>query len=503
MTYRHPTTAPVCQSPPPPPLPPCEGNPRKAPPFGNRTTSAAQTLLDTLNFPPLFRDVARYHIPSDRRWSHFLGTSRREEAATLPNGRCSSAASEEQLFRSVCAPVITSLDAYLAHADARRRGLLIRFTRMGQNAFGWGHALPAAFALHWLCYRVRRRCHLELLDFDLGYFWAYANGDTWGLRAGDSGTPAELRQRYGRGQVAKIEVAHAPWDVPGGLANLSRALLEHSAPLVELSFRSRIPLGSDMWLSALPLRSASAGIDRCFCRYVSHPRFLSALPSPIVAPAVAYHFRTSFADVPDAVMHVANEPACAARPLVRAASKPGAWVGPVCGRGRATAFDPQGYVMSDAPGFIQELLSQHPTLRANPLQLPAANTRSWSVGRGRHGRSNHSVLHFLAADYYLAGLAAEVQETMASSFSRALVARSVCVRRTAFINEAKGACPAFQIIFWRDMHLYFDTGNRRHAYSCWRESLVDDHPCKQLASSHDCRDAFVSAMRSREPPIIS
>ena len=87
---------------------------------------------------------------------------------------------------------------------------------------------------------------------------------------------------------------------------------------------------------------------------------------------------------------------------------------------------------------------------------------------------------------------------MASSFSRALVARSVCVRRVAFINEPTGACPAFQTVFWRDMHRYFDTGDRQGAYSCWRESLVDAHPCKRLLAARDCRDAFVGAMRPRQ-----
>ena len=126
----------------------------------------------------------------------------------------------------------------------------------------------------------------------------------------------------------------------------------------------------------------------------------------------------------------------------------------------------------------------------------SSRTRSWSIGTPAKGRSNGSALLFLAADYYIGGLAAEVQETMASSFSRPLVARSVCVRRVGYVSQAGGACPAFQTIFWRDMHRYFDSGDTRDSYGCFREALVEEHPCRALRSPAECRQAFVAAMRA-------
>eukprot|EP00966_Prymnesium_polylepis_P015090 348504-Prymnesium_polylepis.1 len=64
------------------------------------------------------------------------------------------------------------------------------------------------------------------------------------------------------------------------------------------------------------------------------------------------------------------------------------------------------------------------------------------------------------------------------------------------VRQEGGACPAFQAIFFRDMQRYFDTGDRRDAYGCFREALVDTHPCKALQTAAECRQAFVAAMRA-------
>lgn len=95
--------------------------------------------------------------------------------------RCVSAASEEAIFRRRCSRVITAMDAHLAQTTSLRRGLFIEFVPSFRNnqQIGWGHALAAVYALHWLCRRVGRRCFLKLFDYRLGTLWNYANGAGW------------------------------------------------------------------------------------------------------------------------------------------------------------------------------------------------------------------------------------------------------------------------------------------------------------------------------------
>eukprot|EP00966_Prymnesium_polylepis_P055214 1276901-Prymnesium_polylepis.2 len=177
----------------------------------------------------------------------------------------------------------------MAAAAASRRSLHVRWTGH-QNAFGWGHALPAAFLLHWLCVRAARRCAVELLDFRLDSMWGYANGEKWGVPPSAPGAlPAELPRNATSAEhrIIQADANGAPWDVDGGLEALAEQLRAEPAPLVELRFRIRIPLGSEDWLSALPMLSAVGGIDRCFCRYVTRPRFLQELPRPIRPPSTA------------------------------------------------------------------------------------------------------------------------------------------------------------------------------------------------------------------------
>ena len=109
-----------------------------------------------------------------------------------------------------------------------------------------------------------------------------------------------------------------------------------------------------------------------------------------------------------------------------------------------------------------------------------------------------SSLHALAVDFYVAGLASELQESRGSSFSNPLVARSMCIRRRAWIDDPeRGAWPAFSRVFPRDIFKYFDAGGHREHYACFRESAPDNHPCKQLRHPRLCREAFVHAMEAR------
>ena len=72
----------------------------------------------------------------------------------------------------------------------------------------------------------------------------------------------------------------------------------------------------------------------------------------------------------------------------------------------------------------------------------------------------------LATDAHLIGLATEVYETRRSSFTRPLVARSMCIHRTATLDEH---CPSFGDAFVRDLFKFFDGHSRCSTTSRYAE----------------------------------
>ena len=90
---------------------------------------------------------------------------------------------------------------------------------------------------------------------------------------------------------------------------------------------------------------ANPRLTRCFCRFVSRPRF--EVPPPDPNQRVTYHLRTSFADADDAKLeNVTNS--------VEATS---AWADAACDR---SSMEHGTHIMSDAPGLVG-LLNSHPT----------------------------------------------------------------------------------------------------------------------------------------------
>ena len=227
------------------------------------------------------------------------------------------------------------MDSHISRAHQRQRGLL--FEWQGTSEWGWGHVLAAAYALHAVCVRAERLCHLKLYDMEIGAFFGYATRAPGLPRRWDE-MPAFDAGRYPTIANETWAPNFRPWIArdEGEMDRLAARLRDHPAHLLHVTVpRSNLlPMAGQRWLPyGLPLssndgnglgaliprgvdRDASAAaaseaprlhVDRCFCRYVTEPSFASML-SPAVRHAltsapvasVALHLRTGLADVDDA-----------------------------------------------------------------------------------------------------------------------------------------------------------------------------------------------------------
>ena len=330
-----------------------------------------------------------------------------------------------------------------------------------------------------LCFKAHRRCNLKIFDYRLGQYWGYANGETWDA-------PSFTRGPFRN--ATRFSIFHNPFHNASALTELLARLRGLQDSHIHLQFKTSLPFGSDAWIGSMPLVSVgSETIDQCFCRYVTQPRFLDMLSPNIRAPRVAYHLRTGFADVLEgSLMTDGPDAVCAPTgAATRAARVTDSWIDAACVRERLEASG--GYVMSDAPQLVARLTSSSAEATvatapgaAQPSKPPGGasaaiaaprvqsssglllerddappatsgpvlgehaalrrarqkSTRSWGVGS--------APLLSVAADFFVAGLASEVQETHKSSFTNPLVARSVCVHTRRWVHEpARGACPSF------------------------------------------------------------
>ena len=168
-----------------------------------------------------------------------------------------------------------------------------------------------------MCMHAQRYCHLQIQDQDVGSVLGYANGESWFRPF------KQLRAEYG-GKYMKIRRLDRPWMADKTLANLTAQIRETLEPLVVVFFSQPLWLdGFDRWLQHeppvlaarntsvppnTPFHLAQRRIDRCFCRYVSHPIFLSNLPEELARrvrrvqarrPEVAVHLRTMINHLPE------------------------------------------------------------------------------------------------------------------------------------------------------------------------------------------------------------
>ena len=101
--------------------------------------------------PPLTEATIRHdavaHLVGASRW--LQDTSASKPAASRQRRQCLTPQAEERTFRETCTPLIRRMDQYLA-TSAGRRELYVSFdpNMRARTDIGWGHALPAAFAMH-------------------------------------------------------------------------------------------------------------------------------------------------------------------------------------------------------------------------------------------------------------------------------------------------------------------------------------------------------------------
>ena len=434
---------------------------------------------------------------------------------------------EERTFRQVCATRISELDTHLVRARFRRA---VHFTFGGISEYGWGNLLPRIFALHWLCLHAGRYCYITMQDQNIGFVLGYANGMPWDVSHG----PDHDWYRAMLVNATRWNFGHGNglWSSADKIRSLATQLRESDAPLVEVSLNSSLSLGKHPWLSSLlsmprltplSLQQAELGvpwwtgtrqIDRCFCRYVSQPRFdgLSATARVQVQrflgeleaspPSAALHLRTM-------VNHLRN------RALDRTACSPESerpspwpWIELACGGLVAPPHSTVGghrrvFVMSDAPRLALHLHKRFPQrVTINPLTTLGAQD-----GRGLELKAVPfmSQIHWhleqwqeanllLLLDFHAASCAEELQGSPSTSFLDPIVMRSVCVKRVRrFDGSDDTFCPNWEWVIPRRMYHALSKPNDRSYSSCFESQLGDSHPCKNVTGVA-CHEAFVGAV---------
>ena len=232
-------------------------------------------------------------------------------------------------------------------------------------------------------------------------------------------------------------------------------------------------------------------LDRCFCRYVTQPRFSQAARSTRFD--VAYHLRTGFADTKaSALVSRIRRSTFSTKAAFRAAYQAGErlrgsdasrWLHAACGAaGIATLSSQRAVVLSDSPGLMRHLhIRYNATVGAAGGVL--GSTRSFTG-------ATHAAKLATARDIWLAGMASEMQELWTSSFARPVVARSMCIRRRRLLTGPQGACSNFSRVYVRDLPRYLPEGRTPTFYSCLH--WPPQHPCLK-GTAQRCEASFVSA----------
>ena len=431
---------------------------------------------------------------------------------------------EERTFRHVCATRIRELDTHLERTRFRRA---VHFLFGGNSEYGWGNLLPGIFALHWLCLHAGRYCYITMQDQNIGFVLGYASGQSWDISFGsDHGW-----YKAALGNATKWGLGNSLWSSADKIRTLATQLRESDAQLVEVSLNSGFPLSKHPLLSTLvnmprltplSLQEAELGvpwwtgtrtIDRCFCRYVSQPRF-DGLPAKArqqvqaflaeqeaSPPTAALHLRTM-------VNHLRN------RALERTACSPELerpspwpWIELACGGLVAPNSTVGGhrrvFVMSDAPRLALHLHNRFPQrVTINPLTTLGAQD-----GRGLELKAVPfmSQIHWhleqwqeanllLLLDFHVASCAEELQASPLTSFLGPIVMRSVCVKRLRrFDGSDDTLCPNWEWVFPRGMYRALSTPNDRSYSRCFEPQLGNSHPCKN-ATGVACHETFTGAV---------
>ena len=426
-------------------------------------------------------------------------------APEIPPVACDEAAE----YARRCVHAHAAMRAELS-AHQGTRALYIMYG--GRSVWGMGHVLALAYRLHDLCRHLRRYCLLSLYDMELGRLFGYASGHSWeptdaalDLYGGKRNASTyqidapQLDRMYNlleadgaplvRLNIGKAHRPASPHDsrmelslpmMPWDLSSLD-GLIVRDATSGLGSWRHRPPVGA-----RAPPKGADAHLTKCFCRFVTAPRF----DVPPSRHRTTYHLRTGFADVPDVLLANAR----------RNDSESRLWAAQAC-PALATAGGPEElHVISDSPGLVRQLAPRGAAADAAGVEWEGGSTRSWDVGFGARRRA--------ALDTVLAGRATLLYATYPSSFLRPAIARSMCVRHVLAADHPSSACRPLPRVFPRGFFEALRTAIRRRArgarrkpaednWACFLKlapALTPDHPCLAAADPTRCSARFVAAM---------
>jgi len=403
---------------------------------------------------------------------------------------------EEAEYARRCSALHRHFSAHLANAR-HRRGLFIELE--GTSTWGIGHALAFLYRIHDVCFHLGRYCYVRIYDMQLEELLGYANNRSY------EPAPEELAQYAGEPSQYTVE---------RDIDALFPLLEADDAPLIHVRYKglmhrwnAMLHLGSLPW-DAKALRDhfiwgrvADPHLSRCFCRFVTWPRF--AL-SP-KAPHVVYHLRSNFADLPSPVLAAAANVRLTA-PLA-SGIEARSWFRVAC-PSLPFPLPPWAHVVSDAPGFAR-VADGGCANAGRPCPREEEEKPSTATETTRSWRSPLSAKVAALRDGMLVGRARVLVTSRLSSFGRPLVARSMCNAQVFDIRSNGSGCELFEALIPRDLVAALGSFRRRWRTdasaaapkdsweSCWerkvRARLPGIHPCGGNTTMGQCQQRFLMA----------
>ena len=449
---------------------------------------------------------------------------------------------EASEYQSKCSAEHKVLADHL-HRTRGRRGLFIEFT--GNSIWGLGHALWNVYVIHDMCLQLERYCHIKMYDMSLSALMGYASGNlSWGKPG-----PAELARYHAVGGFAALKWKYAKWS--GSKANSLFLIHELRQPayanasfihvttpgplqLIQASGAASelrvLHFNQDLrrrtQLQCAPpigrfdrefCRQILPRLTRCFCRFVTEPRF--AIPPS--SWSATFQLRTGYADISDRVIpridRMRTDGHAATCPLPQYAEMD-RWLHHACQSAAALDRLATGFVLTDAP-VLREYITLDRlrcesaatkltnesgydlrTAACDGLTAGCQSHPAWIRSRQsglmltRSWDSNLAAKRLAFSDLVVASRS-RVAYLGASSFALPMVARSVCLERIHKLSHASSPCPKFSSLYPR---AFFGVTWKSKALlefkSSTQPSLAYWHPCKRSNASLQCFSRYVASV---------
>ena len=437
-----------------------------------------------------------------------------------------------------------------------RRGLFVEFR--GLSTWGLGHALWDVFLIHDVCRQLGRYCHIKLYDMDLGSLMGYSFGNlSWAppdaseiasYRA--AGPTMDVKWKYhlwSKNRGASINLLHylrgsefhhasyihvvTPGPIQG--ADQLRFLFPYNAVIRNMQSplcparpsRTQMTSTAPNGTGHKRYCKIIARLTRCFCRFVTEPRFAVDRSSW----ETTYQLRTGYADISDTVLariklgRAKSESAAACAPTVDQLgddaswqySEMTRWLLQACqGSSRAITRLAGGFVLTDAPALRGYIIG-HSNLCNGTVQRAAGIP--WKRPRKGGFRGNGLVAtrswnaplaakKMAFADLVIASRSAVVY-VGASSFMTPMVMRSVCIERVHQLSHETSPCPTFEKMFDRGLFgVVKGSSILSNFKSRTRPSLPLWHPCKRMnrtsCIAHYVASVVGSSMQSASTSLV-